>query len=118
MKDAVDRVVAPSSTTTPFSPPREWTVAPVLMASPTGESRPAVGAHAASASGGVGVVTERDPPLPLVTDRYGAGEMDDDAMRDILERNVFAPRQFAVYKRYLPRSVDHRISVCVFLASP
>ena len=88
LKDAVDRVVAPA--------PRAWTVAPVLMASPTEETR-MTGLSAASAS-----AAAAEPVLPRVTDRYGEGEgeMDDDAMHDILQHNVFAPRQFAVYKRY------------------
>merc|ERR1719414_2135585 len=52
------------------------------------------GLSAASAS-----AAAAEPVLPRVTDRYGEGEMDEDAMHDILQHNVFAPRQFAVYKR-------------------
>jgi len=92
LKDAVDRVVAPQPPMSLPVAPREWTVAPVLMASPTDETRPTTGAPPPP-------LPEQEPSFPRVTDRYGHGEMDDDAMHDILEHNVFAPRQFAVYKR-------------------
>ena len=89
LKDAVDRVVAPPL---PFVPPRDWIVAPAMMTSPNhmDQSRHSTPAPAPN---------NAEPIFQRVTDRYGHGDMDDDAMHNILEHNVIAPRQFAVYKR-------------------
>jgi len=93
LKDAVDRVVAPPPSY--MVPPRDWIVAPAMMTSPTSgidQSRHSSASPAAAS-------TNAEQAFPRVTDRYGHGEVDEDVMHDILEHNVLAPRQFAVYKR-------------------
>ena len=106
LKDAVDRVVAPlPSDSLPLSPSlREWTVAPVLMASPTEEEtksqrRHPLSANSTSNNGAGGAGQQQESSYPRVTDRYGGGDLAEEEMHEILENNMFAPRQFAVYKR-------------------
>lgn len=97
LRDAVDRVVGPPQPFPTMLPPRDWIVAPAMMTSPKGmdQSRQSSSSPRGAAAAG----NNAEPVFPLVTDRYGQGDMDEDAMHNILEHNVIAPRQFAVFKR-------------------